>query len=470
MTKLLLALAVLASCVFLLTQFLTSFYFNNNNDDNNVAGQQQQEQSGYKGTAKTTTSLRDNVRLLVEVCTSLKIPCTLMHKEILTSFIALEKKHRETGHHYHRECTHFCGRRYVTFLVKNTDLQNSAVLYEDFIRRLSSVDFQVVEDKNYDKREATVERPRGGEPKILNHLYLERKGAFVHIVVSHPRVEHEWTYICNVDLVDNKLLRRELQKSIYCKREQLLEPLDTTQVVIDGTQLLVPRYLATFLKEIDARTFVPCHFDNARRFLSSYGYDSSPESELFRSKATNLLSIALDVLSDLGVPFWLSSGTCLGWFRQCDFIPHSKDVDIGIWIKDYKKDIISAFKDRGFSLKHIFGKIEDSFELSFKLDDMKLDIFFFYEDAKHMWNGGTQAKTGKKFQYLFKKFELCWTTLSKVMVRIPCHTERYIRANYGDSWHVLVTTWDWKASPPNVHENGVWSKEEQDQVIQVFDV
>jgi hypothetical protein len=39
-------------------------------------------------------------------------------------------------------------------------------------------------------------------------------------------------------------------------------------------------------------------------------------------------------------------------------------------------------------------------ELSFQgKDDVKLDIFFFYEEVDHMWNGGTQAKTGKKFKY-----------------------------------------------------------------------
>ena len=44
-------------------------------------------------------------------------------------------------------------------------------------------------------------------------------------------------------------------------------------------------------------------------------------------------------------------------------------------------------------------QIEDSFQMSFKtVDDIKLDIFFFYEEGTYMWNGGTQAKTGKKFK------------------------------------------------------------------------
>lgn len=52
-------------------------------------------------------------------------------------------------------------------------------------------------------------------------------------------------------------------------------------------------------------------------------------------------------------------------------------------------------------------QVEDSLELSFQgQDDVKLDIFFFYEETDHMWNGGTQAKTGKKFKYESDKYFL----------------------------------------------------------------
>lgn len=53
----------------------------------------------------------------------------------------------------------------------------------------------------------------------------------------------------------------------------------------------------------------------------------------------------------------------------------------------------------GLNLKHWFGQPNDSLELSF-IDDkgVKLDIFFFYEENNHVWNGGTQLRTGKKFK------------------------------------------------------------------------
>ncbi|XP_052571767.1 uncharacterized protein LOC128096343 isoform X1 [Peromyscus californicus insignis] len=45
-----------------------------------------------------------------------------------------------------------------------------------------------------------------------------------------------------------------------------------------------------------------------------------------------------------------------GWYRQCSIIPYSKDVDLGIFIQDYKPDIILAFQNAGLPLKHKFGK------------------------------------------------------------------------------------------------------------------
>lgn len=158
-----------------------------------------------------------------------------------------------------------------------------------------------------------------------------------------------------------------------------------------------------------------------------------------------------------------------GWYRQCSIIPYSKDVDLGIFIQDYKPDIVLAFQDAGLPLKHKFGKVEDSLELSFQGQaDVKLDIFFFYEETDHMWNGGTQARTGKKFKYLFPKFTLCWTEFVDIKVHVPCETVDYIEANYGKAWKIPVKTWDWKSSPPNVQPNGVWPISEWDEVIQLY--
>ena len=56
----------------------------------------------------------------------------------------------------------------------------------------------------------------------------------------------------------------------------------------------------------------------------------------------------------------------------------------------------------------------------------------------------------------------------ELRVRVPCETLDYVVANYGANWNTPVKTWDWKSSPANVQENGVWPVREWDDVIQVY--
>jgi len=67
--------------------------------------------------------------------------------------------------------------------------------------------------------------------------------------------------------------------------------------------------------------------------------------------------------------------------------------------RKYDKNILAYFF-LTHSVVHVgvCCQVEDSFELSFAGQGIKLDIFFFYEEADYMWNGGTQARTGKKFK------------------------------------------------------------------------
>jgi len=297
----------------------------------------------------------------------------------------------------------------------------------------------------------------------------------IELIISSCSISHGDTVIELLIFYDRKsylwhgpLLEDSTAKHI--KYAEALNRFSIEEKVIDGIHLHVPAHPDKLASEQNQTHFTGCNLTNARQFYSKYGRDVSPDAVLFKKKALEVLSTAINALDRLGVRFWLSSGTCLGWFRQCDIIPHSKDVDIGIWIKDYNPLLISEFEKSGLILKHRFGRIEDSFELSFRTkgDYVKLDIFFFYEESDYMWNGGTQARTGKKFKYIFPKFTLCWTDLLGLKVRVPSETESYIMANYGKDWHVPVKEWNWKASPPNVRENGQWEEKDWAEVIQLF--
>ena len=46
-----------------------------------------------------------------------------------------------------------------------------------------------------------------------------------------------------------------------------------------------------------------------------------------------------------------------GWFRQCDIISHTTDVDIGIFIEDYRPELVNLLESKGLVLTHHFGKV-----------------------------------------------------------------------------------------------------------------
>uniref|UniRef100_A0A8C6X5T6 Ribitol-5-phosphate transferase n=1 Tax=Naja naja TaxID=35670 RepID=A0A8C6X5T6_NAJNA len=328
--------------------------------------------------------------------------------------------------------------------------------------------FQWLKLQSKDPRLEGMEDLSGTEVPL--HYIFKQATHAIHLVVFYERSgNYLWHGPLRLKLhMDRAFV--PFQKLHFGRYSGAYDKMELLTLSIDGLIVQVPKKPSKFLEERTHSRFVECRYKEARSFFQLYPDDTSPEAMEFRTKAKALLHLSALTLNNLGVQFWLSSGTCLGWYRQCNIIPYSKDLDLGVFIQNYKPDIIPAFQRAGLPLKHKFGKLEDSLELSFQggEDEVKLDIFFFYEEDDHMWNGGTQAKSGKKFKYLFPKFTLCWTEFLELKVHVPCETLHYIEANYGKDWKVPVKVWDWKNSPPNVQPNGIWPINEWEEVIQLY--
>ncbi|XP_069023615.1 ribitol-5-phosphate transferase FKTN isoform X1 [Embiotoca jacksoni] len=360
-------------------------------------------------------------------------------------------------------CSFLCTGRPVTSFALHANLWK----YDPgFLLAAERKGFQLLELRGEDPRLASLDTLSG--EKIPLHFLFRLHSYIIQVVFLYERSgNYLWhgslRLKANVDrsFAPFKLLDYGRHAGAYDRPELIL-------TVLDGVDVRVPRNITRFLMQQRHARFLECRYRDARNFLQLYPDDSSAAAVEFRRKSKSLLHLAAHTLAHLDVPFWLSSGTCLGWFRQCSIISYSRDVDIGIFIKDFRSDIVSAFRDAGLSLKHKFGKTEDSLELSFLNEDVKLDIFFFYEDGDIVWNGGTQAKSGRKFKYIFPRFSLCWVEFLELKVRVPCQTLDYVTANYGATWSVPVRSWDWKTSPSNVQENGVWPMVEWAELIQVY--
>ncbi|KAM4877331.1 ribitol-5-phosphate transferase FKTN isoform 3-T8 [Thomomys bottae] len=422
-----LALLTLTSSAFLLFQL---YYYKHYLSAKNGAGISKSKGSriGFDSTQWRA------VKKFIMLTSSHNVPVFLIDPLILGLINKNYKQGNNTFHGFDSECTFFCVARDFTAFALQYHLWKNE---EGWFRIAENMGFQCVKMESKDPRLDGIDSLSGTEVPL--HYVCRLSTHAIHVVVFHER---SGNYLWHGHLrlkghIDRKFVPfRKLQFGRY---PGAFDRPELQQVTIDGLEVLIPKDVGHFLKEIPHSRFIECRYKEARAFFQQYLDDNTVEAMSFRKSAKELLQLAAKTLKKLGVPFWLSSGTCLGWYRQCSIIPYSKDVDIGVFIQDYKSDIVLAFQDAGLALKHKFGKVEDSLELSFQgKDDVKLDIFFFYEEIDHMWNGGTQAKTGKKFKYLFPKFTLCWTEFADMKVHVPCETIEYIEANYGsrEAWKV----------------------------------
>ncbi|XP_049566932.1 ribitol-5-phosphate transferase FKTN isoform X2 [Orcinus orca] len=415
-----LALLTLTSSAFLLFQL---YYYKHYLSAKNGAGLSKSKGSriGFDGTQWST------VKKFIMLTSSQNVPVFLIDPLILELINKNFEQVKNASHGSASECKFFCVPRDFTAFALQYHLWKNE---ESWFRIAENMGFQCLKFESKDPRLDGIDSLSGTE--IPLHYICTLASHAVHLVIFHER---SGNYLWHGHLrlkghIDRKFVPfRKLQFGRY---PGAFDRPELQQVTIDGLEVLIPKDPMHFLEEIPHSRFIECRYKEARAFFQQYLDDNTVEAMAFRKSAKELLQLAAKTLKKLGVRFWLSSGTCLGWYRQCGIIPYSKDVDLGIFIQDYKSDIISAFQDAGLPLKHKFGKVEDSLELSFQgKDDVKLDIFFFYEETDYMWNGGTQAKTGKKFKYLFPKFTLCWTEFVDMKVHVPCETIEYIEANYG---------------------------------------
>jgi len=64
----------------------------------------------------------------------------------------------------------------------------------------------------------------------------------------------------------------------------------------------------------------------------------------------NLFREAIDVFKTLNIPWWLDQGTLLGVIREGGLLSTDHDLDLGMWMKDYKKvrrEIVCRFRQKG---------------------------------------------------------------------------------------------------------------------------
>ncbi|XP_071111455.1 ribitol-5-phosphate transferase FKTN-like [Haliotis cracherodii] len=297
-------------------------------------------------------------------------------------------------------------------------------------------------------------------PSVPTHYLIRQSGSLpLHLVVFYERDDNYWWH-SSLEPSNSQIFHGF--NTTFGNSAGAYDRFDVRLTAVDGMWLYLPHPVGEFLAQMPRSKFIECDYQGAQTYLSKNPQKRSG----IALHGAEVLYKTKRALDPLGIPFWLSFGTCLGWYRQCGFIPYTSDIDIEIPIQRYSTGILPAFLKVGFQLLHVKGKMSDSFEMAFKTHGIKIDVCFVYEEKTYLWLGGTDAHDGKKYKYIFPKFDTCWTDFMGCRLRIPCPTLPYITAAYGKNWNTSVKQWDWRGSSSNVQKNGVWPKEEWQTVIQ----
>ena len=180
---------------------------------------------------------------------------------------------------------------------------------------------------------------------------------------------------------------------------------------------------------------------------------------------TDILRRTKKALDELNIPFFLSSGTCLGYLRENKFLDHDYDIDVGIYSKDYTPEIVKVMAKHKLLLYRTMGTEKDGLELSFRLNgtkmgrNAKIDIFLHYPNektGKTFWTSYEAPYFEKQIKYQVSNFKLKQVKFMGLKINVPNSTVKYIREHYGENWYVPIKTkayggtYDYRYTPKSI--------------------
>jgi len=143
--------------------------------------------------------------------------------------------------------------------------------------------------------------------------------------------------------------------------------------------------------------------------------------------AYKLLDELHTIFSKHKIPFYLSEGTALGFFRNNDFIPHDDDIDIGIINKPKNLYILidDLLNNYGFTLNSI--NVYGYPYIQIRKYNINIDIEVVRTNQKCI---SKMESCNKLLPYL-KKFKIIFINNKKF--HIP--TRKYYEYIYGKNWY-----------------------------------
>lgn len=171
------------------------------------------------------------------------------------------------------------------------------------------------------------------------------------------------------------------------------------------------------------------------RFLLSKPYDwvlnkvngKDKAKQQFKKYGIDVIDLFDKCLTDNGVKYMLAFGSCLGAVREKGFIKHDDDLDVWIWIDDYKPSIQTCLEKCGFKLVYRFllDNGNEGREETYECKGVQIDVFYLYPEdgmgVSHIFNYFPDTKN--RIESVKKHGGLlptkCILPISRDIIRVP---------------------------------------------------
>ncbi|CAL2042595.1 unnamed protein product [Caenorhabditis brenneri] len=255
---------------------------------------------------------------------------------------------------------------------------------------------------------------------------------------------------------------------------------------IDGRRIIPKRFEMRSIGNIripsDLKTFIG--FWKRSKFVDCVGLkvarNESEEVTMPGQTSSDILARLRDELIDNGMFPFLSSGTFLGWYRECSMIPHTWDMDLAISYDNYNPEYLKKLEngDTQFKILRRLGMVENSLEMTVipkKEEDPRIDIFIMYDGIEngtltHSYISGLDID-GTKYKWSNPIYDpWCSAELHGHIFWVSCTPKSKIIFEFGDFWYLdkPTSTYSWNSASKNVKAYGKFTEEEMKEVYIVY--
>ncbi|CAD5223972.1 unnamed protein product [Bursaphelenchus okinawaensis] len=205
---------------------------------------------------------------------------------------------------------------------------------------------------------------------------------------------------------------------------------------------------------------IPVDLDKFWFYWSKSNFIKCRKLSMKRSNTTRLIpKHKVSVLSKYrefadkwNTTFQIACGTLLGWYRECDLIPSTQDIDLTGPSSLIRPSFMKSIQSK-YDVRSVYGNDEDSLELNWVYHGVRTDLFFKYpHNGTHEKIGALDFANNKQIMsYYPKSTGTCAGDLHGVLVYVPCNAEEILVSEYGDyAQDIELKQYSYASNPANI--------------------